>query len=107
MTDDRHENYLRKNSSLSRAWELEQKDKYLDKAQKGEAKHTVAICNQCKKEKPTLMYRMAQTNRAEGSASFGIDLIPLCDDCKPKKKDHSLNKSQIKGMLKQAKRGRI
>ena len=108
MSDDKHEGYLRKNAALSRAYELDKKDKVQESFDKGSIKHVVMECSKCKKEKPTLKYRMAQTNRAEGAASFSYEDMLLCDDCSPKSKNKSpMNTQKINSMLKNAKRGRL
>lgn len=110
MSDDRHENYLRKNAALSLAYEFDKKEKIQDKTVK--LAHEEEICSSCKQTKPCVKTRSAKTDRAEGTASFSFETVWICDDCREKKqkknKDHkTMTKGEIKGMLKNAKKGRL
>lgn len=107
--DDNHDRFLRKNQSLSRAYEISRKDKVKDKIVKGEQKPVVAICYRCKKERPTLKYHIAETGRAEGAVSVSNEYVPLCEECapKPKKSLNELSPKQISSLLRGARHGRL
>lgn len=102
---DRHDRFVGQNAALSRAYELDHKEKVKDKIAQGGAQK-VGKCDQCGKESPLVGYRNSQTDRTEGAASFGFVVKYLCENCKPlpKESKNSLNPKAIKSMLKGAKR---
>ncbi len=106
---DEHDRYLRKNLALSRAYDIDRKDKIKAKQTRGEIKHTVTKCHKCKEEKPCMPHQIMQTGTFEGAASVSKELVFFCDDCSPekKKKDMSMSKKQIKALLRGAKKGRL
>ncbi len=105
MGEDR---YLRKNQALSKAWEMDRKDKYKDKVQRGEAKPTEVACYKCKKVRPCLKFPIMETGWHEGSVSISNEFVPLCEECQPKRKrDKDLSQKQINSLLRGARHGRI
>lgn len=104
---DFHDRFLRKNNSLSRAYEISRKDKAKEKASSGERVPVMATCYRCKQEKPTLKYHITETGRSEGAVSVSNEYVPLCEDCAPKRKkvENELSKKQISSLLRGAKKG--
>ncbi len=109
--EENHDRFTRKNASLSRAWELEKKDKYKEKLAKGEIKPETVACYKCKKLRPCLKYTIMETTsgKFEGVVSVSNEMVPLCEECSPRKmrKENQLDSKQIKSLLKGAKRGRL
>ena len=112
MSSDRHESFMRKNASLSMAWEMDKKDKQKGKSDtKGKEKQ--AVCSECKQDKMCRSVRTATSKRAEGVASFAYEYIPVCQDCldareeKNRKKSGEKSQQQIKSMLRGLKKGRF
>lgn len=107
--DDDHSRFLRKNLALSKAYEIEKKDKYKDKFVRGEVKPDTVACYRCKKIRPCLKYSIMETGRAEGAVSVSNEYVPLCDECKPKRKKdvNELSPKQISSLLRGARRGKI
>src|SRR4051812_42813286 len=107
--EDNHQRFLWKNLALSKAYEISKKDKFKEKVVKGEIKPETVACYRCKKIRPCLKFSIMETGRAEGAVSVSNEWVPLCEECAPKKKKDplELNKQQIKGLLKGARKGRI
>jgi len=107
--EDNHDRFLRKNQSLSRAYEISRKDKVKDKVTKGEQKPVLAICYRCKKEKLCLKYHIAETGRHEGAVSVSNEYVPLCEEDAPKRKKNpdELSAKQIASLLRGARHGKI
>lgn len=107
--DENHQRFLRKNLALSKAYEIERKDKFKTKMVKGEIKPETVACYRCKKIRPCLKYSIMETGRAEGAVSVSNEYVPLCEECAPKKKKDSteLNAKQISSLLRGARRGRL
>ena len=107
--EDSHERFLRKNLALSKAYEIDKKDKFKEKVVKGEIKPETVACYRCKKIRPCLKYSIMETGKAEGAVSVSNEYVPLCDECKPvrKKNPSELNPNQIKSLLRGARKGRI
>lgn len=106
---DLHDRYLRKNNSLSRAYEISRKDKAKEKASGSERVPVPAICYRCKQEKLTLKYHVTETGRSEGAVSVSNEYVPLCEDCAPKRRkvENELSKKQISSLLRGARKGRL
>ena len=106
---DLHDRFLRKNQSLSRAYEISRKDKAKERTAGGERVPVLATCYRCKQEKPTLKYHIAETGRSEGAVSVSNEYVPLCEDCapKPKKREQELSPKQISSLLRGARKGRL
>jgi hypothetical protein len=106
---DQHDRFLRKNQSLSRAYEISRKDKVKDKSSGVERLPVVAACYRCKQEKPTLKYHITETGRSEGAVSVSNEYVPLCEDCAPKRKKNAqeLSQKQISSLLRGAMKGRL
>ena len=106
---DLHDRFLRKNQSLSRAYEISRKDKSKERAGSTERVPVVAVCYRCKQEKPTLKYHLAETGRHEGAVSVSNEYVPLCADCapKPRKREQELSAKQISSLLRGAMKGRL
>jgi hypothetical protein len=106
---DPHDRFLRKNQSLSRAYEISRKDKVKDKVAGGERIPVLAVCYRCKLEKPTLKYHITETGRSEGAVSVSNEYVPLCEDCAPKRKKNAaeLSPKQISSLLRGAMKGRL
>ena len=109
MADDEHDRFLRKNQALSKAYEIQKKDKFKEKVVKGEVKPVLMACYRCKKERPCLHFSIMETGRAEGAVSVSNEYVPLCEECAPKKKkmENQLNKKQISSLMRSARNGRI
>jgi hypothetical protein len=107
--EDSHERFLRKNLALSKAYEIDKKDKFKDKIVKGEVKPEMVACYRCKKVRPCLKHSIMETGKAEGAVSVSNEYVPLCDECAPKRKKNplELNSKQISSLLRGAKKGRI
>ena len=107
--EDNHSRFLRKNLALSKAYEIEKKDKFKSKVEKGEVKPETVACYRCKKIRPCLKYGIMETGRAEGAVSVSNEYVPLCEECAPKRKKNpnELNPKQISSLLRSAKRGRF
>ena len=107
-TED-HDRYLRKNMALSRAYDIEKKDKQKHKEAKGELKPIVHKCHRCKQEKPCLPFLIMETGFYDGATSVSKEMVQLCDECSPKKKKQQseMTKKQIKSLLRGARRGRF
>ena len=107
--NDYHDRYLRKNLALSKAYEIQKKDKFKEKVVRGEIKPETVACYLCKKIRPCLKFSIMETGRAEGAVSVSNEYVPLCEECAPKKKKDpmELNQQQVKSLLKGAKKGRI
>jgi hypothetical protein len=107
--NDYHDRYLRKNQALSKAYEIQKKDKFKEKVVKGEIKPETVACYRCKKIRPCLKFSIMETGRAEGAVSVSNEYVPLCEECAPKKKKDpsELNAQQVKSLLKGARKGRI
>jgi len=107
--DDNHSRFLRKNIALSKAYEIERKDKFKTKMVKGEVKPETVACYRCKKIRPCLKYSIKETGRAEGAVSVSNEYVPLCDECAPKKKKdvNELSPKQINSLLRGARHGRL
>lgn len=108
-SEEDHDRFLRKNQALSRAWEIDRKDRYKEKVAKGEAKAEDTACYKCKKVRPCLKYPMLETGWHEGAVSVSNELVFLCEECSPKRKkgQNQMTQKQIKSMLRGARRGRI
>ncbi len=107
-SDDPHERYLKKNLALSRAYDIERKDKLRDKRDKGELKPIIGLCHKCKQEKACLPYKIMETGHFDGVTSVSNDVLQLCENCAPKKKlSPEVSKKQIKALLRGARRGRL
>lgn len=106
---DLHDRFLRKNNSLSRAYEISRKDKVKEKAAGGERVPVLATCHRCKQEKLTLKFHITETGRHEGAVSVSNEYVPLCEDCAPKRKkvENELSKKQISSLLRGAMKGRL
>jgi hypothetical protein len=106
---DLHDRFLRKNQSLSRAYEISRKDKTKEKTVSGERVPVLAICHRCKQEKLTLKYHVTETGRHEGAVSVSNEYVPLCVDCapKPRKKEQEMTSKQISSLLRGAMKGRL
>ena len=109
MENDQHDRFLRKNQALSKAYEIQKKDKFKEKVVKGEIKPETVACYRCKKIRPCLKFSIMETGRAEGAVSVSNEYVPLCEECAPKKKKNplELNQQQVKSLLKGARKGRI
>ncbi len=107
--DENHDRYLRKSQALSRAYEIENKDRYKAKMVTGEIKPEVVACYRCKKERPCKKYSIMETGRTEGAVSVSNEYVPLCEECSPKKKkgEKELTPKQITSLLRGARRGRL
>jgi hypothetical protein len=107
--NDLHDRFLRKNNSLSRAYEISRKDKVKEKVAGGERVPVLATCHRCKQEKLTLKFHITETGRSEGAVSVSNEYVPLCEDCAPKKKkvENELSKKQINSLLRGAMKGRL
>lgn len=107
--NDHHDRYLRKNLALSKAYEIQKKDRFKEKVVKGEIKPETVACYRCKKIRPCLKFSIMETGRAEGAVSVSNEYVPLCEECAPKKKKDpmELNQQQVKSLLKGAMKGRI
>ena len=107
--NDYHDRYLRKNQALSKAYEIQKKDKFKEKVVKGEIKPETVACYRCKKIRPCLKFSIMETGRAEGAVSVSNEFVPLCEECAPKKKkiENELNPKQISSLMKGFKKGRI
>lgn len=107
--NDYHDRYLRKNQALSKAYEIQKKDRTKEKIVKGEIKPETVACYRCKKIRPCLKFGIFETGRAEGAVSVSNEYVPLCEECAPKKKKDpsELNQKQVKSLLRGAKKGRI
>jgi len=107
--DDNHSRFLRKNLALSKAYEIERKDKFKTKMVKGEVKPETVACYRCKKIRPCLKYSIMETGRAEGAVSVSNEYVPLCEECAPKKKKdvNELSPKQINSLLRGARHGRL
>lgn len=107
--NDYHDRYLRKNQALSKAYEIQKKDKFKEKVVKGEIKPETVACYRCKKIRPCLKFSIMETGRAEGAVSVSNEYVPLCEECAPKKKKNpdELNAQQVKSLLRGARKGRI
>lgn len=106
---DPHDRFLRKNNSLSRAYEISRKDKAKEKTAGGERVPVLATCYRCKQEKLTLKFHIAETGRHDGAVSVSNEYVPLCEDCAPKRKkvENELSKKQISSLLRGAMKGRL
>ena len=106
---EEHDRYLRKNLALSRAYDIERKDKLKQKQEKGEIKPIMTTCHRCKQEKPCMPFTIMETGHFEGVTSVSKELVQLCEDCYPRKKKQAaeMSKKQIKSLLRGAKKGRI
>ena len=104
-----HDRYLRKNRALSRAYDIDKKDKLKEKAGKGELKHIVTVCHKCKQEKPCLPVSIMETGHFDGVTSVYKNLVQMCDECSRRNKKHQneMSKKQIKSLLRGARKGRI
>ena len=110
MSDnENHDRYLRKNQALSKAYEIQKKDRTKEKMVKGEIKPETVACYRCKKIRPCLKFGIMETGRSEGAVSVSNEYVPLCEECQPKKKKDpsELNSAQVKSLLRGAKKGRI
>ena len=107
--DDEHDRFLRKNLELSRAYDLERKDKLKSKQKKGELVPIVGPCYKCKKELPCLPFQITETGRYEGVVSVSKEMVQMCEGCAPKRRNagKEISKKQINAMLRGAKRGRL
>ncbi len=107
--DDHHDRYLRKAQALSRAYEIEKKDRIKDKVVSGVMQPEVVLCYRCKKERPCKKYSIMETGRTEGAVSVSSEYVPLCEECSPKKKkgEKELTPKQITSLLRGARRGRL
>ena len=107
--EDSHERFLRKNLALSKAYEIDKKDKFKDKVVKGEVKPETVACYRCKKIRPCLKHSIMETGKSEGAVSVSNEYVPLCEECAPKRKKNplELNSKQISSLLRGAKKGRI
>lgn len=107
--EDLHDRFLRKNNSLSRAYEISRKDKIKEKTSGGERVPVLATCYRCKQEKPTLKYHVTETGRHEGAISVSNEYVPLCEDCAPKRKkvENEMTPKQISSLLRGAMKGRL
>lgn len=107
--DDHHDRYLRKNMSLSRAYDMDRKDKEKAKDARGEIKHEMKACHKCKNVKPCVPHYIMETGRFEGVTSVSKEQVFICDDCNPAKKKQALqmSKQKINALLRGAKKGRI
>ena len=107
--EDNHSRFLRKNLALSKAYEIEKKDKFKTKVVRGEIKPETVACYRCKKIRPCLKFNIMETGRAEGAVSVSNEYVPLCEECAPKKKKDpkELNSKQINSLLRGAKNGRL
>ena len=106
---DYHDRFLRKNQALSKAYEIQKKDRFKEKVVKGEIKPETVACYRCKKIRPCLKFSIMETGRAEGAVSVSNEYVPLCEECAPKKKNDAaeLNPQQVKSLLRGAMKGRI
>ena len=107
---DRHDQFMAKNMAMGRAWESEARDKAKEKSERTPPTPVMAVCDRCKKEKLCLPFRTRQTERTEGAASYGTVVKQYCEDCRPKpkfddKNTPTLNKKQVKNLLKGARKG--
>lgn len=109
MADSEHDRFHRKNLSLSKAYEIDKKDKFKDKVIKGEVKPEVVACYRCKKVRPCTKHSIMETGRAEGAVSVSNEWVPLCEECAPKRKKdpNEMNQKQAKSLLKGLKKGRF
>ncbi len=105
MSFDNHDNFLRKNAALSKAYEIEKKDSRDKDEEDGKAKEP---CFKCQKIEGTMKYKINLTEASTGSASYGVEFRWYCPTHAPKGKK-PLNQPQdtkkIKSMLKGMKRG--
>jgi hypothetical protein len=106
---DFHDRFHRKNMALSKAFEIQKKDRFKEKVVKGEIKPETVACYRCKKIRPCLKFSIMETGRAEGAVSVSNEYVPLCEECAPKKKKdvNELTPSQVKSLLRGAKKGRL
>ena len=106
---DEYDRYLRKNLALSRAYDIERKDKLRAKQSKGELKPILTTCYRCKKEALCLPYQITETGRFEGVVSVSKEMVQLCEDCAPKRRKGAteMSKKQINALLRGAKKGRM
>jgi len=102
---DKHEQFAGKNAALSRAWEMDQRDK--SKQNEKPKGPRIGMCDGCLKEKEVTPLRQPQTDRGDGATSFGFTTKFFCKDCKPQttKKPVVPDDKQIRSMLKGARKG--
>ncbi len=109
---DEHERYVRKNASLAQGYKVKKKDQNLES--KG-ASHLEtgkeASCFSCKYRRKCKTFDNLRTGGAGGVVSYGGEVDKanfLCDKYElEKKQNNSMNKKQIKSLLKNAKKGFI
>lgn len=102
----RHDQFAGQNAANARSWEMEKRDKDRKKKAATPAKPLIGICDSCKKEKVVKSFRINETQRTEGSTSFGIVTKLLCSECQPQAREvKELKPKEIKNLLKKARKG--
>ncbi len=108
-SNDDHDRYLRKNQALSRAYDIDRKDKLKGKISKGEIKPVMHKCHKCKQDRLCMPFTIFETGHFDGVTSVSKEMVQLCDECRPgkKKQNAEMSKKQIKALLRGAKKGRL
>jgi len=106
---DDHDRYLRKNLALSRAYDIDRKDKLKAKKDRGEIAPVEQTCHKCKEVKLCTSFMIMQTGTFDGAASVSKEMVYFCADCSPEKKknEKAMSKKQINALLRGAKKGRL
>lgn len=101
-----HDRFLRKNQALSRAYDIENRDKAKAKDARGEIKPVTQACSKCKQIKPCQASYVMETGHFDGAVSVSKNLVYFCDDCSPRKKykDNEMSKKQILALMRGAKK---
>ncbi|MFP4415843.1 MAG: hypothetical protein ACLFSB_01075 [Chitinispirillaceae bacterium] len=102
-----HDRFVNKNKGLAGAYEMGRKDSGLEKRGFDRYRREQdASCFNCKLRGKCPEYRKKRTGGIEGVVSYGGNETFICDRFQPEPSDHkSMNKRQIKSLLKNAKRG--
>jgi hypothetical protein len=106
---DAHDRYLRKNQALSRAYDMDRKDK-VKKQDKEDVAPEEKKCHKCGEVKLCTPKYVMTTGYFEGATSVSKELVWICEECKPAKRMHDapvLTKQKINAMLRGAKKGRL
>lgn len=105
-----HERFAKKNASMARAFDVENRDKQLEGKGVSHLTGTVASCYNCKYGNKCKIFENLRTGGGKGSVSFGGTETKnfICDKYEPAKpKNPAMTDKQIKSLLKSAMSGRI
>ena len=104
-----HDKFYRKNQALSRAYDIDNRDKVKSKDGKTESKTSTVACHKCKQVKLCTGTYIMETGHFDGAVSVSKNFVFFCADCAPRKKqaEVALSTKQISALLRGAKKGRV